>query len=305
MTTGIAEIENPTRETFVESFVRKGRPVVVRNGVAGLPQAGLTFDGLAALAGNETVPVYDWGAAGPTVDDDFVITRMPLAEAVSHTREVSTTEEQRYAVCQLPLEQVGGLADHYVSPPWLAGLDELTPPLRPFRERSRRALFISFHRGIHWHNGREAVAQLLTGRKRFTLFSPRDTRYLYPRRLSRWGLAWFDETEAVFCSEIPFERGLEGVDRDRFPLFDRATPLEVELGAGDCLYIPTHWWHFTTAVQPSVVVVDFWDAPLRRWGYPIAGRSLIMKPYRKYLYRRALRLKRFSRQKVAGTTPTR
>jgi len=38
-----------------------------------------------------------------------------------------------------------------------------------------------------------------------------------------------------------------------------------------------------------------WDAPLRRWGYPIAKRSLIMKPYRRYLYWHLLRLKKFSR----------
>jgi Cupin-like domain len=299
----IDRIGMPSREAFLNNYVRAGRPVVISRGASGLPQISWDFDHLGQVVGDEVVPVYDWGPKGPTIDDDFVITKMKFADAVSLTRVVSKTAEQRYSVCQLPIERVGRLAQEYESPPWLAGLDGLDLPLLPFREPSRRALFISFHRGIHWHNGREAVAQLLTGRKQFVLFSPKDTPYLYPRKLADWGLAWFDETEAVFCSEIPFEQGLDGIDRSRFPLFDQATPLQAELGPGDCLYIPTHWWHFTTAVDPCVVAVEFWDAPLRRWGYPIARRSLIMKPYRKYLYRRVLRLKKFSRkQESAGTT---
>jgi Cupin-like domain len=298
--TEIASLEAPTRDTFLNEYVRAGRPVVIRGGVRGLPQSEWDFDGLARLVGEETVPVYDWGASGPTIEDNFTITSMEFSKAIEFTRAVTKTVDQQYAVCQLPLEKVGDLAELYRKPAWLQGLDELDLPPVPFREQSRHALFISFHRGIHWHNGREAVAQLLTGRKQFVLFSPKDTPYLYPRRLRGSGLAWFDETEAVFCSEIPFELGLDAIDRTRFPLFDRATPLFAELEAGDCLYIPTHWWHFTTAVEPCVVVVEFWDAPLRRWGFPIARRSLIMKPYRKYLYRRLAGRPAFTRRKLAS-----
>lgn len=293
----IDRIEAPTREYFLANYVHKGRPVVISKGASSLPQADWDFDHLIRTAGEQTVPVYDWGDNGPTIDDEFLITRMPLAEAIGHARNVRTTSGQRYSVCQLPIERVGQLEASYQTPPWLQGVTEMDRPPLPFRESNRRAMFISFHRGIHWHNGREAVAQVLTGRKKFVLFSPKDSRYLYPRKLLDCGLAWFDETEAVFCSDIGFEHGLHAVDRARFPLFDRATPLEAELSDGDCLYIPTHWWHFTTAVDPCVVVVEFWDAPLRRWGYPIAQRSLIMKPYRKYLYRHLVQRKKFSRQK--------
>ncbi|MGW7514336.1 cupin-like domain-containing protein [Streptomyces sp. NPDC054796] len=292
----IERIEAPTRATFLHEYVRAGKPVVIAGGAKGLPQSAWDFDGLSDLVGDVTVPVYDWGASGPTVDDEFVITKMPFAEAIELTRSVTSTEKQQYAVCQLPLEHVGHLAELYRKPSWLEGLDQIDRPALPFRESSRHALFISFHRGIHWHNGRDAVAQLLTGRKRFVLFDPKDSPYLYPRRLADGPKAWFDETEAVFCSEIPFEQGLDAIDRKKYPLFDRTTPYTTELQAGDCLFIPTHWWHFTTAVDPCVVAVEFWDAPLRRWGYPNGRRSLIMKPYRKYLFRHLAGRKAFTRR---------
>lgn len=294
-TSVIERIENPSEDYFRQNYLEKSRPVVIVNTEPRAPQAGWDFENLRRLAGDCVVPVYDWGAKGPTIQDDFVIKSMKLSEAIGHAMRVTNAATQRFSVCQLPIESLPPLAKEYRTPAFMENGEKLDRLPVPFREARRRALFISFFRGIHWHNGREAVAQLLTGRKKFILFHPQDSRFLYPRKLMDSGLAWFDETEAVFCSEIPFENGIQAIDRRRFPLFDRATPLEVELNAGECLYIPSHWWHFTVAREPCVVIVEFWDAPLRRWGYPIAWRSLIMKPYRKYFYWHLLRLKKFSR----------
>lgn len=291
----IERIENPTAEFFRHHYLTRGRPVVIVNKRDPLPQHEWSFERLTQMAGELKVPVYDWGEKGPTTEDDFFIKQMEFAEAIRHAATVTHTSRQRYSVCQLPIEFLPPLEQTYQTPPFLADVDVLDRVPALFRERHRRALFISFFRGMHFHNGREALTQLLSGRKQFTLYSPKDSRYLYPRKLSRCGWGWFDETEQVFCSEIPFENGIEQVDRERFPLFQHATPYQVELQPGESLYIPTHWWHFTHAVEPCVLVVEFWDAPLRRWGYPIAWRSLVMKPYRKYLYRHVIKLKKFSR----------
>jgi Cupin-like domain len=297
----IGRIENPSEEFFRQNYVEKGLPVVIANAKPRSAQWDWNFSNLGRLAGDCLIPVYDWGGEGPTVQDNFLIKQMKLREAIKQATSVTKTSEQRFAVCQLPIEALPPLAEAYQVPPFLKNATKIDRLPMPFRESPRCALFISFFRGIHFHNGREAVAQLLTGSKKFTLYHPKDSRYLYPRKLIGSGLSWFDETEAVFCSEIPFEQGVEAIDRKKFPLFERATPFEVELKAGESLYIPSHWWHFTHAHEPSAVIVEFWDAPLRRWGYPIAWRSLIMKPYRKYLYWQLLKLKTFSRnQQVLG-----
>jgi len=286
----IDRIERPEAAEFREKYLRKGKPVVIRENRDDSPaQMAWDFDTLAATAGDCDIPVYDWGSKGPTVDDDFLIGRMTLRQAIEHAREVERPSQQRYSVCQLALEFLPPLARAYQTPKFLEGIEQAgRRPPSLFREPRRQALFLSFFRGMHWHNGREVVAQLVCGRKRFVLFSPKDSRFLYPRRFVESPRAWFDETEAVFCSEIPFENGIENIDLERFPLFRHAKPIVIDLGPGDLLYIPTHWWHYTHALEPCVLVADFWDAPMDLWAFPLAWRTVIMKPYRKYLYRRLL-----------------
>jgi len=300
----IERIEDPTEELFRANYLEKSRPVVIVNS-SKLNQQKWSFEHLIRVAGQCEVPVYDWGEQGPTVNDEFQIAPMKLADAIEEARKAYSTRTQRYSVCQLSINRyLPALAKEYQSPPILANIDKLDRLPGLFSETERRALFISFFRGIHWHNGREVIAQLTDGQKKFVLYHPRDSRFLYPRKLHKSGVAWFDENEAVFCSEIPFEDGIDAIDRQRFPLFDRATPYEVTLEAGESLYIPSHWWHFTKAVVPCIVIAHFWDAPLRRWGYPIGWRSLIMKPYRKFLYDDVLKWKQkyTNRSKIKDAT---
>lgn len=292
----IDRIENPSEAFFRENYLEKGRPVVIINSRQPRPvQLDWDFESLNLMAGDWEIPVYDWGVMGPTIDDNFVITHMKLSEAIEHARRITCVANQRYSVCQLSLNLIPPLAKAYQRPLFLENAGKIDRLPAIFHEPWRRALFISFFRGMHWHNGRDVIVQVAAGRKKFVLYSPKDSRFLYPRKLVDSPLAWFDETEAVFCSEIPFEKGIENIDSAKFPLFKYATPLEVDLSSGDSLFIPTHWWHFTYALEPCVIIADFWDAPLRRWGFPIAWRSLIMKPYRKFLYRSLLKLKKFSK----------
>lgn len=284
----VDRLVDPDPALFRAEYLEKGRPAVIVHS-KGYRQQQWTFDHVAERVGDLIVPVYDWGHEGPTVNDDFLIKNMPLREAIELCKEASSAGTQRYSVCQLCIDRyLAPLAAEYETPSVLREAQQLDRLPGPLSQEGRRALFISFFRGIHFHNGREVLAQLITGRKKFTLYSPKDSRFLYPRKFLRSGLSWFDENEAIFCSEIPFEDGVENIDHSRFPAFDKATPFEVDLSAGESLFIPSHWWHYTNAAEPCVLVADFWDAPLTRWGFPIGWRSLMMKPYRKYMYRNVL-----------------
>lgn len=80
----------------------------------------------------------------------------------------------------------------------------------------------------------------LQGIKRFLLFSPDQTRWLYACRGSQFHISEIADADRVSV--------------DDFPLFANARPVVAELGPGDTLFIPCGWWHFARMRSFSVSV---------------------------------------------------
>ena len=99
----------------------------------------------------------------------------------------------------------------------------------------------------HYDMLHNLVAQL-RGRRRVTLFSPADTRclYPYPMRTLQW-----------HYSRVR----LDAPDLGVFPRFRNACPLQVELAPGEVLFIPRGWWHHFETLEPSIAVNFFWLTP--------------------------------------------
>jgi hypothetical protein len=86
----------------------------------------------------------------------------------------------------------------------------------------------------------------MVGHKRFYLYPPRDSPWLYSYSF-RSGLPNFSR----FDPERP--------DYERFPLARRVRPIEVVLHPGDVLYLPSRWWHQPRSLDLSMSV-NFWWA---------------------------------------------
>ena len=102
--------------------------------------------------------------------------------------------------------------------------------------------------------GDNVVVQV-SGRKRWTLFPPSDTPYLYPLRVP------FEES-SVF-SEV----NVASPDLTRHPLFAKCHGVRVTLSPGDALFVPRHTWHFVEGLD-TAVAVNLWcpvpgDVPQR------------------------------------------
>ncbi|KAM6223948.1 HSPB1-associated protein 1 [Rhynchocyon petersi] len=84
------------------------------------------------------------------------------------------------------------------------------------------------------------------GRKRWHLFPPEDTPFLYPTRIPY-------EESSVF-SKI----NVVNPDLKRFPQFQKAERHMVTLNPGQVLFVPRHWWHYVESIDPLTVSINSW-----------------------------------------------
>ncbi|XP_067995095.1 HSPB1-associated protein 1 isoform X1 [Melanerpes formicivorus] len=84
------------------------------------------------------------------------------------------------------------------------------------------------------------------GRKRWHLFPPGDTSFLYPTRIPY-------EESSVF-SKV----NVANPDLKRFPEFRNTTPHVATLSPGQVLLVPRHWWHYVESIDPITVSINSW-----------------------------------------------
>jgi lysine-specific demethylase 8 len=94
--------------------------------------------------------------------------------------------------------------------------------------------------GYHIDWGDNVFAQIC-GRKEMRLVAPADSRYMYPSKR-------FDQ--GTTSSDVD----VDDYDRQRFPLFERATEHCIVLQPGDMLFIPRGWWHHVRSLDKSISV---------------------------------------------------
>jgi Cupin-like domain len=115
----------------------------------------------------------------------------------------------------------------------------LSPTLREMLEQTSGRAYTAIYMGpagslsrLHrdyWKT--HAYLAQIKGRKRATLFSPRDTDFLYNGEVDP-----------------------EQPDFDHFPLFAQATAHECVIGPGDTLLLPANWWHHVRGIEKSITV---------------------------------------------------
>ena len=101
------------------------------------------------------------------------------------------------------------------------------------------------------------IAVVAAGKRRFTLFPPDATQYLYigplDRTLAGQPVSMVDPLAPDLES---YPRFAEAIKRAQF----------AELEPGDAIYIPTLWWHHVAARAPVNVLVNYWHNDARHGG---------------------------------------
>lgn len=87
--------------------------------------------------------------------------------------------------------------------------------------------------------GTHAFLMQVYGRKQFIVYSPEQEPYLYA------------SPEKQNFSMV---NSLDTPDLGRFPLFAKAVPTTFILEPGELLFVPSHWWHTTKMLTPSITL---------------------------------------------------
>lgn len=105
---------------------------------------------------------------------------------------------------------------------------------------------------LHFDRSENFLVQVV-GRKELTMFSPRDSKYLYPS--AKEGGSHLSQVNP------------DSPDLGKFPLFALGKPLRIVLEPGDVLFIPPGWWHHVRSLDMCISINYWW----RRFDVPEHG----------------------------------
>lgn len=223
-----------SRETFLEEYYAANRPVVLEDSCDLWPARGLwTTDYLVATIGSAEVEVM----SGRDGDDRYEAhadehrQSMPFDEFIAKLL-ASGGGNDAYLVANNQFLSSAAAAplwdDFTVDPRYLVG------------EAARGNAFLWLGPAgtltpLH-HDAMNVLFNQVVGRKRFRLFSPLDSPWLY-------------NSLSVYADVDPVEPDLE-----QYPLFAKATPHVVVLEPGETLFVPVGWWHHVESLDWSASV---------------------------------------------------
>ncbi|MEG5139573.1 MULTISPECIES: cupin-like domain-containing protein [unclassified Microcoleus] len=138
--------------------------------------------------------------------------------------------------------------------------------------------------------GLYAYINQIYGEKEFTIFSPDQQKYLYPK------------PDAPWLSEI---ENHHNPDLKKYPLFAEATPTKIIISAGETLFIPCGWYHTARSLTLTISVAfdqlceSNWEFFTNECCIPRGKNSLKAKMIKAYLKSADAVLS--AREKLMGT----
>jgi len=132
----------------------------------------------------------------------------------------------------------------YVEPNWLPERFALKRVGQVLNRGSEIELYIGGRGGafpvLHYDGaGTHAFLMQIYGRKKFIVYPPDQEPFLYPSP-SRVNFSLINDVERP--------------DLVRFPLFAKAVPITFILEPGELVFVPSHWWHTTKMLTPSITL---------------------------------------------------
>jgi len=259
MASPIPEWHNPDQQTFERQILASRRPAVLRGVASHWP---LVQKGLASAS--EAMLYLQ--SLNPGTEVEYL--RAEPAEGGRYFYDATLTKDN-FRRARAPFGHVMGLlreALAQATPPALSIQAMSAPVHLPKLDTDNRVQFppsgtpptvwVGNAGTVAPHNdGRENVACVAVGRRRFTLFPPEQLENLYIGPLHA-------TPQGVPVSLVD----IANPDYGRFPKYALAWEAAqvAELGPGDAIFIPYMWWHSVRSLEPFNVLVNYWWSAVPR-----------------------------------------
>jgi len=251
----IVEYEPMDRATFEREIVPKGEPAVFRGLVAdwSVVRAGQAGpQSLAQMLRDAATdePIQVWFGP-PEIEGRFNYDAE--LSGFNFERKLATVDQ----LLELLLRQLGHekpysmYAGGIPIPKHLPSLVSAIPVnMLDMTRETLISLWIGnrTHTTTHWDQSQN-LACVVAGRRRFTLFPPKELKNLYVGPL--------DFTLAGQPTSLV---NIDAPDLETYPQFTEAlkTAQRAELDPGDAVYIPALWWHDVLSLQDFGSLINFW-----------------------------------------------
>lgn len=270
---GIDYRDDLSKADFIENYVKPRRPVVIRNAIKNWSARHWTPDNLAQRLAHHSITYRT--PEGPC--------RESFAEAIKKAldpQQKPAVYLRNINICRDLPELCADISPNLI----YAGKNWKDSPLLPpnfLVPKNPIELFIG-GQGTRFpvlhidYWGMFGLISQIFGRKKFILFHPDDSPFLYP----------LPENPLISCVE-----SFENPDLERFPEYRQARKIEFVLEPGESLYNPGYW-HTTRMLSPSITVIEsIWN----RWNWDdliteIDRTSVSRGYFRSYLIKQYLRM---------------
>lgn len=230
-------VEDISKEEFYENYLKKRKPLVIKNMARQWPAyKKWTLDYMKQAVGNVEVPLYDSSKADPAAPINASAAKMKFSDYIDLIEREPT--DLRIFLFD-PIKHAPQLLDDYVFPKDLMGgfLDKY-PNMFFGGKGSETFLHFDIDMAHIFHTH-------FNGGKHILLFDYKWKERLYQIPFATYALEDYD---------------IANPDFDKFPALDGVEGIECYLEHGDTLFMPTGWWHWMKYLDGSFSIsLRAWD----------------------------------------------
>ncbi|WP_018675263.1 cupin-like domain-containing protein [Riemerella columbina] len=230
-------VEDISKEDFYENYLKKRKPLVIKNMARQWPAyKKWTLDYMKQAVGDVEVPLYDSSKADPAAPINASAAKMKFSDYIDLIEREPT--DLRIFLFD-PIKHAPQLLDDYVFPKDLMGgfLDKY-PNMFFGGKGSETFLHFDIDMAHIFHTH-------FNGGKHILLFDYKWKERLYQIPFATYALEDYD---------------IANPDFDKFPALDGVEGIECYLEHGDTLFMPTGWWHWMKYLDGSFSIsLRAWD----------------------------------------------